>query len=381
MQAVERLRDPLARLRTRYATSRAPDFFVWWRQRLAECLPARWRGLLGRGPTRVFCRVEPDALALWSDDAAAGERLRIPADALEGVRPALEAAWRRERRPRWLLLPAAQVLRRRMSLPLAAGERLREVLGFELDRQTPFRADQVHFDFRLLGRDVERRQLDVELVVLPRAALDAALARMGAMAADLDGVDVEAADAPQGRLGLNLLPSDRRAQRRDPARPLKAVLGLTAVLATGFALWQTLENRRDAVEALRAAVAERRAEAQQVQALRTRLEDSAGGASFLAEQRNARPGMVALLDDLTRRIPDGTSLERLVVNGDRVSMIGLSDQASALVAGLQASPLLDAPALSGSVQNDARSGRERFTLVAGLVAPAATEVGDAAPAP
>lgn len=377
MSAVERPNDLLARLRGRYATSPLPAFFHWWGTQLAAWLPARWRSLLGGGPARLFCRTDGGALELWAG-ADPHPRLVVPFERLAAARPALQAAWQGEPRARWLLLAPAQVLRRRMSLPLAAGERLREVLVFELDRQTPFRAEQVHFDHRLLRRDAERRQIEVELVVLPRATLDAALAPLGPLAGDLDGVDVIDSAAPDGSLGLNLLPPAQRALRRDASAPLKAMLAGVAVLACGVALWQTLENRRDALEALRGTVAERRAEAQRTQALRTRLEDSAGGASFLAEVRGARPGMVALLDELTRRIPDGTSLERLVVTGERVSMIGLSDQASGLVADLQASPLLESPALSGSVQSDARTGRERFTLVAGLAAPVpATEVSDA----
>lgn len=38
--------------------------------------------------------------------------------------------------PRWLLLPA-WVLRRPLGLPAAAADRLREVVGFEIDRRAP----------------------------------------------------------------------------------------------------------------------------------------------------------------------------------------------------------------------------------------------------
>ncbi len=54
--------------------------------------------------------------------------------------------------PRWLLLPAGSSLRRRLPLPAAAVERLRDVVGFEIERQTPFAADAVAFDARVLAR-------------------------------------------------------------------------------------------------------------------------------------------------------------------------------------------------------------------------------------
>ena len=58
-----------------------------------------------------------------------------------------------------------------MVLPAAAADRLRDVLSFEIDRQTPFAATDVAFDARVLRRRPDG-QLDVDLVVVavpPRA--------------------------------------------------------------------------------------------------------------------------------------------------------------------------------------------------------------------
>src|SRR6185503_8420695 len=110
-------------------------------------------------------------------------------------------------------MPAGRVLRRRLSLPLAAQENLRQVLGFELDRQTPFRSDQVYYDSRVLGVDPVARQVAAELVLAPRAELDAELGRIAQAGLALDRVD--AAEEGDERLGVNLLPPERRAHRRD----------------------------------------------------------------------------------------------------------------------------------------------------------------------
>ena len=56
--------------------------------------------------------------------------------------------------------------------------------------------------------------------------------------------------------------------------------------------------------------------------------------------------------------------------GANIVLIGQSQQASSLVGLLQTSSLIVTPALTGSVQTDPRTGRERFTLtakVAGMV--------------
>jgi general secretion pathway protein L len=74
--------------------------------------------------------------------------------------------------------------------------------------------------------------------------------------------------------------------------------------------------------------------------------------------------MLELVADLTRRIPDNTALEKFSVNDGSVVLIGQSQQASALVGQLQDSHLIKKPTLTGSVQTDPRTGKERFTLTA-----------------
>ena len=75
--------------------------------------------------------------------------------------------------------------------------------------------------------------------------------------------------------------------------------------------------------------------------------------------------MVLLLDDLTRRLPDDTWLERLSFARGEVSLSGQSAQAAKLLEILQESKLLRSSALSGPIQPDARSGKDRFNITAG----------------
>ena len=67
-----------------------------------------------------------------------------------------------------LELPAERVLQRTVDLPLAAAENLREVLGFEMDRHTPFKAEDVAFDYHIVSTDRQTKRLLVDLTVAPR---------------------------------------------------------------------------------------------------------------------------------------------------------------------------------------------------------------------
>ena len=370
-----RFAAPLGRLQSRDAQSPLPRFLRWWGDELAALLPARWRAVFAAGNARVLYEAGVGTLELRLEEGALETLLSsVPlADAAGDPDPrlpaAVEAALGEERseRERWLLLPGGQVLRRRFALPAAATEQLREVMRHELDRQTPFRAEQVSYDCRVLAIDPLSKQAQVELLVLSRDKLDAALAPLGTLADGLAGVDARDGD---GRpLHANLLPPEQRRPRSLRALWINLGLIVVALIALLFGLAHALENRRAALNTLQATVDTRRNEARLVSALDTQLTQAIEGAGFLARARAAKPPMLAVLADLSQRLPNSTSIERFSQSEKQIFLTGTSTEAAALVLRLQGSPYLRAPALSGSVQPDAASGRDRFTLTAELAEP------------
>ena len=359
-------------LRLRYLDSPLPD----WLRRAAEAvlslLPPALRRQLGAGGRRLLLGLDAQQLQLHALDDAGSTLLGVVAlgddDLLEQLRRRLDE--NAGNVPRWLLLDAGQTLRPVLAVPTSAEPRLREVMLHEIDRQTPFTPDQVSYEPRVLARDAGSRQLTVELVVLPTARLDAALARLGPLATGLAGVD--AVDAGGQRLGVNLLPLAGRAAHRDRARKLNRWLAMVAVAALFLAMWLALDNRQAAHAQADARVAAIRVQARAVHRLRNGLKASVDSTTFLARKRSAQPTMLEMLADLTRRIPDSTALEKVTISDGSVVLIGQSQQASALVGLLQGSPLIRRPTLTGSVQTDPRTGKERFTLTA-VVAGSAKE--------
>lgn len=355
---------------------RLGGFWRWWTQALAAWLPARQRQLFGLARERLLLQPAGDGVLVSIDGVEGVRELgELPAPAADaGDRLSSLLAPRVAALSRWLLLPSASVLRRRMPLPAAAGERLRDVLGFEIERQTPFPASAVEYDARLLGRR-DDGQLDAELVVVPRAALESQLAALGPLAGGLAGADVASGDG--GGLGVNLLPGARRQRRSDPWLGRNLILALVALLALAAGMWQVLDNRRAVADAFEAEVAEAATRARGASAQRQVLVDLVEGMAFLRDTRAARPTTVEVMDELARRLPDSTYIEKLSIEDTRILLIGVSSEAPSLLQRLEGSPLWRSPALAGALQPDPRSGRDRFTLTAELVlspaaAPAAT---------
>lgn len=361
------LAQTLSRLSARFAQSPLPRFLRWWGAELAACLPLHWRQRFQVTERPVLLMREGDSLVVARQSEAghapigrlpladAGDAERLPA-ALDAL---LGEDGRRARRV--LLLPPQSVLRRTLSLPLAALDNLPSVLGFELDRQTPFRQEQVHFDSRVLPHPADARQVPVQLGLIPREQLEVLLGDIDGLAATLDAVDVE--DAGQ-RAGFNFLPPERR-QRRDH-RFLWLLLAL--LLTTCFFLWlgmsRMLDNRAEAIARLEAEVEARRDEARAVTRLREELDRATAGANFLALEKASQPSMLLLLHDLTERIPDDTYLERLSVSRGELALAGQSQQAPKLLELLQDSQLLRDPALNGPIQPGNIPGKDRFNIAA-----------------
>jgi general secretion pathway protein L len=371
--ATQSLRPLLERIRRAWRASPLPRFLAWWGSELAALLPPAWRGAFNRGASWFLIeRMDgswelrrPDAadvLAQWPVDAEPEmQQSALAAATAEVDRQDLRIA---------LLLPASAVLRRQLTLPLAAGDNLRQVGAFEMDRQTPFRAEQVHYAVRELAQRAPAGRLVAELLVVPRGMLDPLLAQLRAAGIGIDAVDVAQGS---GRLGVNLLPAAQRPHRSHPRRRLNLALAASAVLLLLLVLGQWLHNRQLALTAMQDQVESLRVEAQQVAVLRQQLQANAGAAGFLVQRKQRSVSKLALLQDLTVRLPETAWLERFSVdNSGQIGFQGQSKRAVQLVDALKDSRLIRDASFEGSIQPDPATGMERFYLVAQVRQPAGT---------
>jgi general secretion pathway protein L len=260
-------------------------------------------------------------------------------------------------------LPQDRVLRREIDLPVVVTENLREVLSFEIDRHTPFQAEEVAFDYRVLRTDAAAQRIAVELAVVPRAMLDQAVALANALGAPPDRVAV-GGDAGQ----LNLLRQmEADIDERPGLRLAPALAGLAIILAA-IAIYLPLRAQQRMAEALAREVAESRAAVADIETLRVRATAALERTQFLSDQRAGKPSFVSLLNEITERLPDGTWLTQLRMQGNQVTFTGFSPEAAALVAGLEDSPQLSEVRFASPVTVDPHVGLERFNLSATVTA-------------
>jgi general secretion pathway protein L len=372
--ATQTLRPQLERARRAWRGSPLPGFLTWWGGELRSLLPVRWQSFFSGGNVWCLLRHEDgqwhvrrsgqaQTTAPWSDVLDASAQQAMLSAAVAGVdRQDLRLA---------LCLPQEAVLRRRLLLPEVARDNLRQIGAFEMDRQTPFRTDQVYYDLRELPGPAPAGRIAAELVAAPRTSVDAKLDHLRNAGIAIDAVDLCDGDK---RLGVNLLPPEMARVHRDPRRRLNLALAGAAVLLVVLCLGQWLHNREEALAAMQAQVDGMHGEAQNVAELRKQLEDSAGAAGFLARRKIDSVAVVDVLQDLTARIPDDTWLERFTVDSSgRVGMQGQSDKAAPLIDILQGSKLITGANFQGVIQRDPATNKERFYMDAQLRTPSSAK--------
>lgn len=261
-----------------------------------------------------------------------------------------------------LLLPADHLLTQTLLLPTAALRDVHTVIGFELDKFTPYPRDQLHYVARVTGKQGALAQ--VLLVAILRERLQPLLDACTAQGLALHAVDGR--DEQGRRLSVDLLPAEQKPARRRHSRwPRYLVLACCALLIGCMALW--LNARTRMVEAMQQHVDEQRVQVLAVQNLRRELINSQGAAQYLARLKAAQPTLSSVLVDLTGCLGADTWAEQLeIADGGGVSLSGQSAKASALITRMKDCKTLSDTQFQGIIQPDADTGKERFSLRAQL---------------
>ena len=339
----------------------------WWRDGLLGWLPRNMRmKILGSG-RRLVIQADAQELKFFRQQQESLEPISQLDPALLD-RKTMRRLIKSERPTAIVLqLPAERALTRRVTLPMAAAANLRQALGYDMDRLTPFSANHLYYDALIIDRQPEQRRIQVELCALPRPEVDSALKNLAAL-----GIHPDAVEVIGGRSAFNLLPIEQRPRRGVwSGRLLRVVVLISISLALSAAvlpLWQyralviQLQNQGNTLQR----------QSGQVLTLREQLDKAVTTSQFLMQKKQRQPAMIELLRELTAIVPDHTWLERLQVRGDTLQLVGQSSSASALLSIIEASPWFNSAAFASPVTNDRRTGKERFVLGA-RIAPEAQQ--------
>jgi general secretion pathway protein L len=350
-------------LRIRYADpllGRLRSFWRWWTGELIELLPENVQKAIAQRQQKLYVEVDNDKLLLsLGNHAAQREVLRLAIDATDAGDEDIP----REVQQTILLVPDDKVLARRISLPTAAEENLREVLGFEMDLHTPFEASEVYYDYTVVGRDNSRQKVTVDLIYAPRDAVDALVDGASSLGMTTDVVTCRRRDNANLQ-PVNLLPQEKRRARRFDVKNLN--LALTALLAALLvaAITIPIVQKNRAIAEVEAQVQAAAAEARQGAALRQDLEKMAEASQFLVEKKASDVMIVELVDEVSRILPDHTWITRLDFSGTDLHIQGQSSASSSLIKIVESSPYFENARFGSPVVQITGTDNDRFYITA-----------------
>ncbi|MEI9932268.1 MAG: PilN domain-containing protein [Rhizomicrobium sp.] len=305
------------------------QFWRWWTEELMAMLPAEWRERLRRRSHIV--------------------RRSAAAPLSTAKRKAARCCRPNRAGPIKFLIPSNQVLVRELDLPMLPLSDVKRMVALDIDRLSPFQADQIYFDADVVSRDTENGRQQVVLGILKRTTADQVFGFMR----ENDLVPAAIGVAPRnGALApdFDFLSAMRGAQGGGAAQRRSlywwAAAAVLLIVNIGFLTYRdssSLDELRQTVEA------------QQVRvnvALRTRdkvSREAARRTELLQSKQRMSP--LPVLDAVTKAIPQDAWVSRFEWNGRTVHVRGQRKTSNDILARLEASPVLrNARSLSGETR-------------------------------
>ncbi len=365
--ATQRLPLKLKQLSAGFSESLS-RFWNWWSGELLSLLPESWRDRFQTQSRLLLIELEEARCSVKFGPNGRFNPVTSFQFGPDTVLPGVVAQQLLETSKRAddivLVAPSRAVLKKQISLPGATESSLASVLQFEMDRHTPFSADQVYFGYRVTARNKAAGRITVELIVVTRAVLDPLLARFAQLNIKPTVVTIPSSSAGQVQLELNLLPASEREnvrQRDRRWRRWRLLLGV-AILAAAAVL--PVYQRELRIEQLQAALVEPRAIAGEARAVEDELKQLIESRQFLARRKADAPSELVLLHELTTLLPDNTWLLRFEHHDGVAKLQGESADASVLIGILEQSELLTNVRFSSPVTTNPRTQKERFSIEA-----------------
>jgi len=334
------------------------EFVLWWARQMQALVPQRLLANADRMAALVATigrRHVTMSLRQGGRETALGE-YRPDDDSL------LSAIAELRRRPRHVIIRAepGTLLERPVDLPLAAEQDLDRVVGYEMDRLTPFAASDVVWHASVAKRDAAQRQVRVRLSLVPRRALQPYLDLLLRAGLEPTWVEASAADGTLRRIAL-------AASRPDPARrrTITALAGVVAALAIAAIITPFI------AQALAGAATERAInllapKVAQVESLRQHIAANAVDADALTAEQAHVGDALQVLAAVTDIVPDDSYLTELTLHQGKLGLSGQSPAAARLILALSADPAFRNPAFAAPVTRTQDGHAELFVIHAEL---------------
>ncbi|WP_027578691.1 PilN domain-containing protein [Bradyrhizobium sp. Ai1a-2] len=261
-------------------------------------------------------------------------------------------------------LPPDHVMTRPLDFPMRAADFLDGMIRSQVDRLTPWSASEAVFGWSSPVPVADDR-IEVAFSATSASKVDPLVQlaeRLGAASVAIHAPAVGSGEAP---VRVTLL--DKRLHSvvgPDVPRLLRVVLVSTGVAAAAslflsIYLGGSLQSEQEDIQRQ---ISQRRA------ALRVDANGMATGIGLLAKRKQTTPSSVMVLEALSRVLPDTTYVTELRIEGNKVQVVGMTQDAPALIRLMEQSPQFTRATFFAPTTRAANESGERFHVEANITA-------------
>lgn len=350
-------------------------FWTWWTRELLDVLPASIVSSLYASKSWLIVEPAQEHLKLSYQNRADYQNLGEFDDSPESktrLKNLLEQRDTVANAEVLIRIPESMGMRKLLSLPEAAAANVRQMLGYELDRYTPFKAEQVYFDVVKLGKPLNG-QLKLSLVMVQKSVLDTLTEQV--LSLGLQPAYADYAQEPLTQLPrkerYNLLPLDLRHERSKKPRMIMiasiVVVAAMLVIALVAPLWMASQG-----------IDKLKSHARIVEKQALNIEESKRGIDYLykstekliAKKHNA-PLLVETINTLSQLLKDDTWVSQIKYSQGNLELLGESANAADILATLEKTHRFKNARFISPVTQDQATHKERFQLSTEIIPPTA----------
>ena len=343
------------------------QIIAWWAARMLDCLPERLRRLDIASDVALIVAVADASMpaSITISRSQRGQESVAGRFVLDDVGQAAIRALARASKHRAvrLRLPSACLLEQILLLPLGAERDLARVLGYEIDRVTPFTVDEIFWRFAIEQRDRANGRLKVRLSLVPKAPWQSLLAALRDAGVAATAVEIRREGASTYCIELDRERSQRDIWAHRRRVGLAALCGGLAVLA--IVLPFVLQAA--ALHSLDQQIADLRPAVARAEALRQQITNGTTGIDVMAAEQARTGDALAVLAAVTTALPDDTYLTSLSLRQGHLSLGGQSGAAARLISALSDSGLIRNAAFDAPITRADQTRVDLFSIRADII--------------
>lgn len=262
-------------------------------------------------------------------------------------------------------LDNSRVLAKLVTLPASTEENLHEVIKYEMDRYTPFSANDVYFDYRIKDRLAEKDLIKVLLLVVRKEILKPieSMVEDGVIALERINI-ISLSNANHSINDVKLLRTLSSANHHQSTVKwlLVAAVGLIMLTAITPLIINYLHINKlsQELEKLESTVSE----VKQLQSEYQKMQEQVG---YLVAIKEKNPSIIGVLNLLTEVTPDHTFVQRLSIEDGLLSLQGLSASASEFIPIIDKTGQFEDIRFSAPVTLSATDNLENYSITARLI--------------